>query len=500
MKVLLVSTNRERSPYPVAPLGALCVAAAARAAGHEVEFLDLGFLAAPHRALRRALARGTCHAVAFSIRNLDNCFVLAPRSYFEDVRQLAETARRCFRGPLILGGSGFSVAPQGWMQRLKADYGVIGEGERAFVQLLRRLETGAAPGELEGVISQSTSVSHLNGRSSVPPRTLHGSASVLASAETPVLLHDDWAREDARPAVLDDLPKPAHHSCRYRKYLRRGGCVSVQTKRGCPFACIYCTYPQLEGKRYRLREPEAVVDEIEAAIAGASLHHVFFVDSVFNDPREHALAVCAALRRRQLPMRWMAFCNPVGFNAELARAMAQSGCEGLELGLDAATPKMLAALRKPFDQKEIPVALQAAHDAGLPFAVHLLFGGPGETWRDVVEAQAFLNGCAPANSIFAAFGIRIYEGTAIATIASLEGVLAPGNDLFDPAYYVSPALAERAEIKLDRIARRRPEWTSPVDWRRPLMRWTQKVMNLLDVRPQWKDIRGYGLHMRRALR
>ena len=42
MKVLLVATNRERSPYPVAPLGALCVAGAARAAGHEVEFLDLG--------------------------------------------------------------------------------------------------------------------------------------------------------------------------------------------------------------------------------------------------------------------------------------------------------------------------------------------------------------------------------------------------------------------------------------------------------------------------
>ena len=42
MKILLVATNRERSPYPVAPLGALFVAGAARAAGHEVEFLDLG--------------------------------------------------------------------------------------------------------------------------------------------------------------------------------------------------------------------------------------------------------------------------------------------------------------------------------------------------------------------------------------------------------------------------------------------------------------------------
>ncbi len=221
---------------------------------------------------------------------------------------------------------------------------------------------------------------------------------------------------------------------------------------------------------------------------------------MFNDPREHALAVCAALSRRRLPIRWMAFCNPVGFDAEMARAMAQSGCEGLEFGLDAATPKMLTTLRKPFGQEEIRVALQAAHGAGLPFAVHLLFGGPGETWADVEEAQAFLNGCAPANGIFAAFGIRVYEGTAIAAIASREGMLKQESDLFEPAYYVSPALAGRAEVNLDRIARQRPEWTSPVDWRRPLMRWTQKVMNFLDVRPQWKDIRGYGRHMRRPLK
>ena len=50
------------------------------------------------------------------------------------------------------------------------------------------------------------------------------------------------------------------------------------------------------------------------------------------------------LSRRRLPMRWMAFCNPVGFDAEVARAMAQAGCEALEFGLDAATLKMLAAL------------------------------------------------------------------------------------------------------------------------------------------------------------
>ena len=216
MKVLLVATNRERSPYPVAPLGALCVAAAARAAGHEVKFLDLGTARMPQRALRKALAADKFQAVAFGIRNLDNCWSFAPRLYFDEVRELVETVRHHFEGPLILGGSGFSVSPQGWMRRLQPDCGVIGEGERAFPEVLARLETGRSLEGIEGVITNTKD----EGRGIAP-------AGAIES--------------------LAQLPMPAHEFCRYQRYIRRGGFVGVQTKRGCPFKCAYCIYPQIGG-------------------------------------------------------------------------------------------------------------------------------------------------------------------------------------------------------------------------------------------------------------
>jgi hypothetical protein len=102
--------------------------------------------------------------------------------------------------------------------------------------------------------------------------------------------------------------------------------------------------------------------------------------------------------------------------------------------------------------------------------------------------------------VFASYGIRVYEGTQLAQLAAQDGAIKPGQDLFEPAYYLSPALAERTEERLDQISRQRPEWTSPRDWRRPMMLWAQKVMVFLDVRPQWKYIQGYGLHMRRWLK
>jgi radical SAM superfamily enzyme YgiQ (UPF0313 family) len=470
MKVLLVATNRERSPYPVAPLGALCVAAAARAAGHEVDFLDMGNLFAPAHALRRELKCGAYGAVAFGIRNLDNCWAFAPKLYFNEVRELAEVVRQNYAGPLILGGTGFSVAPHGWMQRLDATCGVIGEGERVFPEVLARLEAG---------------------------QTLEGVDGVLTAPKngSPV------SRLSARPVDrLGDLPLPAHELCGYASYVRRGGFVGVQTKRGCPFKCVYCIYPQLEGRRYRLRPPEAVVQEIEMVATRAKVGHFFFVDSVFNDPRSHALAICKALAKRRLPVKWEAFCNPVGFDLELARGMAEAGCVGVEFGQDVASPEMLEALGKPFGQKETKIALQAAKDARLPFAMYLLFGGPGETWAQVEETQSFLNTCAPAAAVFASFGIRIYEGTPLARIALEEGVLKKDQDLFEPVYYLSPGLAENTEQNMDRIARRRHEWTSPADWKRPVTRWGQKITVMLKVRPQWKYMTNYGKHMRRPIK
>jgi len=467
MKILLVATNREQSPYPVAPLGALCVAGAARAGGHQVEFLDLGSARFPQRALRTALAKKDLHAVAFGIRNLDNCWSFAPRSYFDDVRAFAEIVRQHFRGPLILGGTGFSVSPEGWMRRLNADCGVMGEGERAFLEVLAHLKNGQP---LEGIDGVITSPKDSAPAPAAPTRAIDR---------------------------LDELPPPAHDMCRYSRYVRRGGFVGVQTKRGCPFKCTYCIYPQLEGKRYRLRPPELVADEVESVFRQSQMRHFFFVDSVFNDPRKHALAVCAELSRRKLPVRWNAFCNPVGFDLELARAMARAGCAGVEFGLDVASDKMFEAMCKPFGQKETRTALQAAHNAGLPFANFMLFGGPTETWKDVEDTQKFLNDCAPANAVFATIGIRIFENTPLAATAIQEGKLAADRDLFEPTYYLSSAMAEDTETKLDRIARRREEWTSPVDWRRFVTRFGQKVTVMLNVRPQWKYLRNYGRRMRK---
>jgi radical SAM superfamily enzyme YgiQ (UPF0313 family) len=483
MRVLLISANRERSPFPVAPIGVLCVAGAARAAGHEVEVLDLTFQRGPVRAVGRAVRRHQPDVVGIGIRNLDNCSFSRAHSFLEDVREVAEAARRATDAPLVLGGGGFSVEPVGWLQRLGADYGVVGEGEGAFVALLDAL----AAAECDGTIEEIPGVL---GRVGSETRGVVQSSAPSDSGE--------FAPAPAPPCDLGLLPEPLHAGCRYRPYERAGGSVSVQSKRGCPFRCIYCIYPLIEGRTYRLRAPDAVGDEIERVVREQKARDFFFTDSVFNSPPEHAAAICRDVERRRLGVRWMAYCNPVGFDGDLARAMVASGCAGIEFGLDVAVEKMFGPMGKPFGQDDIGRALEATHRAGLPTAVHLLFGGPGETLADIEETQRFLNSCATVNAVFASVGLRIYSGTSLEGIARHEGVLAPETDLFEPTYYVSAGLGDDPLAAVDAIARRRWEWSTPSNWYGPLMRVVQGVINRTGTRPQWRDVRNYGKYMRRG--
>ena len=101
----------------------------------------------------------------------------------------------------------------------------------------------------------------------------------------------------------------------------------------------------------------------------------------------------------------------------------------------------------------LTLTLKAAADAKLPFALHLLFGGPTETIADVATSRKFLDSCSTPNAVFASIGIRIYSFTTLERIARDEGVISSRADLFEPTYYVSKELGDDPVGAVDVIAR-----------------------------------------------
>ncbi len=112
MKVLLISVNREKMPSPVFPLGLAYIARALREAGHSIEAIDLCFSQDVQQELEGVLQRFQPEVIGLSLRNLDNLTYPNSISYLKEVEEIIQVCRRFSRAKLVMGGSGFSLAPQ----------------------------------------------------------------------------------------------------------------------------------------------------------------------------------------------------------------------------------------------------------------------------------------------------------------------------------------------------------------------------------------------------
>jgi radical SAM superfamily enzyme YgiQ (UPF0313 family) len=410
IRCLLISTNQVTVPYPVYPLGIAHLVGALEDAGHTATHVDLmahGGLAA----LGEHVANGSPDLVGLSLRNLDMVDSTVPDTFLADFAAVVEVVRGRSTAPVVLGGPAFSLMPEEIRERLGAEYGIAGEGESLLPWLADRVAEGAAP----------------------PP-------CVLTGPPAP----DPW-----RPVVYDRT------AAAY--YLRRGGMLNIQTKRGCPFRCDYCSYPHLEGHRLRVREPEAVAAEVARVSRELGARYIFFTDAVFNDPAGHYLEVAEALVRAGNRTPWCAFFRPSHLTSEAIALMKRAGLAAMELGSDAATDDTLAGLHKGFDFAEVIATNEAARKAAVPCAHFLIFGGPGEDDGTLREGLKNVE-CLAETVVFAFAGIRILPHTAIHRRAIADGVIGRDRSLLTPAYYFSPAIEP---TRLD--ATLRAAWANRVD-------------------------------------
>lgn len=400
-RLLLVVANREQFPEPAFPIGALYVAGAAEAAGAEARVFDAGLHRRPLAALRAEILAFRPDVVGLSLRNADNAAYPCTRTYLSWYERVAREVRRAATqtgevrlgaaGPrLVAGGPAFSIFPHELLQALGADAGVIGDGEEAAARL--------AMGELP------------DGLSELP-------CAGLATVRLPA-----------------DLARVFAGAARYRT-------VAVQTARGCPHGCIYCTYPSLEGRRVRTRPPEAVADEAERLHSELSASELFVVDSSFNADEAHLGAVCEALRRRALPLHFSCYLEPRMSDPGLFESLAAAGCTSVDFGSDSAASATLSALGKSFGVNDLRSATRAAQRAGLDVCHSLLFGGPGETPETVAETVRVMDELAPT-AVVAMAGLRIYPGTALARLARDAGLVHERDQLLEPRFYAAGVLAD----------------------------------------------------------
>lgn len=404
MKVLLVSANTERIKMTSLPLGLGMVAAAVRQAGHETVFLDLLSQADPIGAVRRALAEFSPEVIGLSIRNIDDQTMLHSRFLLEPIKDVVAACRSLTDAPIVLGGAGYSMFPEAALSYLGADLGICGEGERAFLALLDRLRSGQDAVGVPGVY--------------VAGRGLQG--------------------ERAFAEDLDRLPLPEASLWSAADPQDPDLWIPVQTRRGCPLRCSYCSTASIEGTKVRARSLQLVAEHL-AKLADAGFRQFYFVDNTFNLPPSYALALCHALADLGRNIRWRCILYPHQVPEELVAVMAEAGCVEVSLGFESGHPDVLRGMNKRFQPEEVRLISERLARHKIRRMGFLLLGGPDET-RESVEASLDFAESLNLEVMSVSVGIRIYPGTPLAQRAREEGVIDAHDDLLHPRFYIRPGL------------------------------------------------------------
>ena len=255
-----------------------------------------------------------------------------------------------------------------------------------------------------------------------------------------------------RVVTAADRPSPitAH-------YLATSGALNVQTQRGCPFRCCYCTYPLIEGRR-RLERPAELVAEEFGELQRSGAKHAFIVDSVFNSSARHVREVCEALLKRDVRVSWGCFLRPQGLTAELVSLMVRAGLAHVEFGSDSFCDEVLTAYQKDFTFADITHSTELLRHQEVNACHFLIVGGPGET--EVTLRTTFEHSRLLGNAvILASVGMRVYPGTPVFQRAIAENLVSPDADLLHPVYYLAPGLnRDSISDQLRQFARRSPNW------------------------------------------
>ncbi len=285
---------------------------------------------------------------------------------------------------VVLGGCHVHLFPEETVRLAAVDYGVLGEGEEVFIELLNHLDDKKALAGVPGVVFAEN-----GGR-------------IINTGYRPFIRD------------LDRIPFPARDLSPYMKYSSilapRLPVTTMFTSRGCPFSCTFCDRPHL-GKKFRARSPKNVVDEMEQCTR-MGIHEFLMYDDTFTVRKERVIEICRDIVRRKLDVGWDIRTRVDTVTPEMIRALGKAGCRGIHYGVESGTQKILNVLGKGITIEEVRDVFRLTQKAGVMVLAYFMIGCPTETREDIATTLRVMNSLKPDYAhitIFTPFpGTKIY--------------------------------------------------------------------------------------------
>lgn len=410
------------------PLGTLYVAAAIRAAGHEVRFFNGAFMSRAE--------------IIAAVKEFQPDFAGLYSTTFgwPKAQQAAAELRKILPKVFLTAGGPYPVAMQDkcLAECPELDAVVTGEGEYTVVEMLERLAADRATPDAPVSMAEILGVAWRDGDCLVlnPPRPLIEDLDAL-----PFPARDLLGEADRY------IPPPA-------TYKRRPVAV-IMTARGCNRHCIYCfQIDKHRSKGVRFRSVENVLAEIELCLA-QGYREIKFIDDTLAVDYDRAMTIAKEIKRRGLDFTWFASACVNQVDRTLLQAFKEAGCWAILFGAESGVQKDLNTIRKGITLAQIRKAVQGAKEVGITVYTPFLFGIPGQTFADGLKSIEFACELDPDIANFHA--VTPFPGTELYDNIDKYGTMSA--DLNDYSYQgaaFTPYTLTRDEIaQLRQIAFRR---------------------------------------------
>jgi radical SAM superfamily enzyme YgiQ (UPF0313 family) len=196
---------------------------------------------------------------------------------------------------------------------------------------------------------------------------------------------------------LDSLPRPAYDAFANLPYRLVAPCLEVvpvfplNSSRGCPFNCAFCSVLPIWGREYTTFSPERIIDDIRYLKAEFGASAIFFQEDNFTVNRRRVEHFCELALRESHPPMWSCESRVDSVDRELLQLMRRAGCRSMFVGAESGSQRVLDLLSKGITVEQIRRVREWCRELGIAVQATFMFGTPGETVEDRVETVAFID-------------------------------------------------------------------------------------------------------------
>ena len=366
MKILLIypyplyDRSQEEDIKPV-PIGVYYVAALLKENKYDVEILNWYNIHKTPERIDQAFHEKKPDIIGFSILN-------ANRWGGIEIADIAKQINPDVK--IVFGGVSATFLWKHFLTHFpQIDYIVIGEGEYAFLKLVRLIEKGRYKeiGGIKGIAFRK-----------------NGSVTKTKGVE---VIKD-----------LDALPVPA----KYFDYQH------ISYSRGCPWKCAFCGSPSFWGRKLRLHSPEYFVSQIEM-LYKRGITFFYVSDDNFTVKKERVIEICRRILEKDIRMTWVAISRVTYVDEEMLYWMRKAGCTQISYGVESGSEKIRALLQKDIKTDEIKKAFALTHKYGIIARAYFIYGSPEESWETIQETIDLMREIRPLICVF--YILEVYPGT-----------------------------------------------------------------------------------------